>query len=257
MNWELYTTGPEDATHTVLLLPGGACAARSFTEVMNEPALAHVRCVAATLPGNCGTEPPEDVSIENYARLCTALAEEIGADVVVGFSMGATVALEMAASKLFTNPVVLTGISMSAADEAAFFRFFVKLSSVVGAWPYALMMKGVGSMVKGAKIPQERKDELRADFARNKPAVMRRLVADYIAYLHQYEDAAQRLCDAHVPTWVMHAEKGDGRLSAKERATLEACDHARVITIPGTSFLLPNDHSARYADVILEALAVL
>jgi hypothetical protein len=39
MDWELCETGPEDAEHAVLLLPGGLTAARLYTEVMAEPAL--------------------------------------------------------------------------------------------------------------------------------------------------------------------------------------------------------------------------
>src|SRR5581483_12300723 len=56
------------------------------------------RLVAATLPGHCGTAPPEDFRPEHYARTAGELARDIGADVVVGFSMGATVACEMETS---------------------------------------------------------------------------------------------------------------------------------------------------------------
>ena len=53
-------SGPADADRTVLLLPGGLNRARSFAEVMGEPALADVHLVAATLPGHGGTPAPDD-----------------------------------------------------------------------------------------------------------------------------------------------------------------------------------------------------
>src|SRR5438309_3319903 len=120
--WELREAGPADAAQTVLLLPGGMCSAGSFAEVMTQPRLARTRLVAATLPGQAGAPPPDDYSVENYARLTADLATKVGADVVVGFSMGACVTLEMVASGGFTGPVVLLGVSLSAKDEPAFFR---------------------------------------------------------------------------------------------------------------------------------------
>src|SRR5215471_2246639 len=96
--WELREAGPADAEHTVLLLPGGLCSAGSYAEVMADPALAGTRLVAVTLPGHAGAPPPDDYSVENYARLTSELATTVGADVVVGFSMGGSIALEMVAS---------------------------------------------------------------------------------------------------------------------------------------------------------------
>src|SRR3954452_10704905 len=95
IEWELRESGPLDAEQTVLMLPGGMCSAGSYAEVMAEPALKDMRLVAATLPGQAGAPPPGDYSVENYARLTAELARTTSADVVVGFSMGATVAFEM------------------------------------------------------------------------------------------------------------------------------------------------------------------
>lgn len=67
--WETLESGPADAERTVLLLPGGLNTARSYAELMAQPGLAGVRLVAVTLPGHGGTSPPEDFSIEHYARL--------------------------------------------------------------------------------------------------------------------------------------------------------------------------------------------
>src|SRR3954454_16168130 len=107
VDWELQEAGPRDAAKTALLLPGGMCSAGSYAELMAEPALAEMRMVAATLPGHAGAPPPDEYSIENYARITAELATKVGADVVVGFSMGASVALEMVASGSFGGPVVL------------------------------------------------------------------------------------------------------------------------------------------------------
>jgi hypothetical protein len=67
-SWEILTAGPPDAAVSVVLLPGGAMAARSFRLVMDEPALSQVRMVATTLPGMAGAPIAEDVSIPALAR---------------------------------------------------------------------------------------------------------------------------------------------------------------------------------------------
>lgn len=117
IEWETIESGPAAAERTVLLLPGGMCSARSYAEVMAEPSLAGYRLVAATLPGHCGTVPPEDFRTEHYAEIAAELARELGADVVVGFSMGAMVAYEMAVSGAFTGLLVLLGASLSSPDD--------------------------------------------------------------------------------------------------------------------------------------------
>ena len=123
--WEIVESGPKSADHTVLLIPGGLNTSRSYAELMAQPTLAGVRLIAVTLPGNGGTPPPEDFSIENYARLTANLAADFGCDVVLGFSLGASVALEMVASGAFSGPVVLLGPSLSPKDEPGFFRAIV------------------------------------------------------------------------------------------------------------------------------------
>src|SRR5438445_5156362 len=154
--WELREQSPADAAHTVLLLPGGMCSAGSFAELMAEPALAGTRLVAATLPGQAGAPPPDDYSVESYARLVTELATKVGADVLVGFSMGACVAVEMITSGNFTGPVVLLGVSLSSKDEPAFFRGIVHLTRVLGSLPCTVLAKGAASMVKRTGLSAER-----------------------------------------------------------------------------------------------------
>jgi pimeloyl-ACP methyl ester carboxylesterase len=50
------------------------------------------------MPGHAGAPPPEDYSVENYARITAELAKSSGVDLVVGFSIGAAVAFEMVVS---------------------------------------------------------------------------------------------------------------------------------------------------------------
>src|SRR3954469_17385912 len=236
--WEIVESGPTGAGQTVLLLPGGMCSARSDAEVMAESALAGTRLIAATMPGHAGAPAPQDFSTEAYAQITGELVRSVGADVVVGFSMGAMVAYEMVVSGVFAGPVVLLGASLSAPDEPGFFRALIRLGSILGTLPSAVLKKGAPSMVKRAPLPPERQAELRADFARNNTRDMRRGLQAYLRWLQRGDDTAQRLCDAGVPVWVVHAEKGDGGLTEHERAVLEGCAHVQVVTLPGAVFFL-------------------
>src|SRR4051812_22466910 len=179
VDWQLFESGPADAERTVLLLPGGMCSARSYLELSQQPALSGLRLVAVTLPGHAGAPPPDDYSPQAYGRMAAELVAETGADVVVGFSMGANVALEMAEKGLFTGPTVLLGISLSLPDESAFFINVIRLSNVVGTWPLALMKKGAGSMLKKIPVPPERQAELASDFRRNDTHDMHKGLAEY------------------------------------------------------------------------------
>jgi pimeloyl-ACP methyl ester carboxylesterase len=257
VDWELRETGPTDAARTALLLPGGMCSAGSFAEVMAEPALSDMRLVAATMPGQAGAPPPDDYSVENYARLASQLVAQVGADIVVGFSMGAVLAVEMVVSGAFDGPVVLLGVSLSTKDEPAFFRGLVHLGNVLGGLPTAVMIKGVTSMVKRIPVSPERQAELREDFRRNVPAHQQQGLRQYVRWLKRGDGRAKRLCEADVPAWVVHAEKGDGGLTEEERRTLEACPHVHLVTIPGHVFFLPNEVPEPIAAVIRDAASVL
>jgi pimeloyl-ACP methyl ester carboxylesterase len=255
VDWQIRESGPTDAEHTVLLLPGGMCSAGSYAEVMAQPALARTRLVAATLPGQAGAPSPDDYSVENYARHVTELATKVGADAVVGFSMGAVVAVEMVTSGGFTGPVVLLGVSLSPKDEPAFFRAMIRSTSVLGSLPMRVLAAGAGSMVKRIPASAERRAELREDFRRNRPRDMRLGLHAYLRWLHGHEGRAERLCARRVPMWIVHAEKGDGGLTDDDGRTLQACPHAHVVTIPGAVFFLPNEIPERIAEIIGQALA--
>ena len=68
-----------------------------YEELMAESAMADVRLVAITPPGQGGRPALDDDSVENYAQLISELAAHLGCDAVVGFSMGGAFALSIAA----------------------------------------------------------------------------------------------------------------------------------------------------------------
>ena len=253
--WELLVAGPEDASRSVLLLPGGASAARSFDLVMADPALSGVRLVATTLPGMAGAPLSDDVSVPALARTAGELAKEHGCDVLVGFSHGATVALEMLLSGHFQGPVVLLGISLTTADEAGFFRTAVRVSQRVGSWPFAILLRFLPLMAKSAKTPAPHKRDLIEDFKQNKAGDSVRVSGAYLDYIGAARDYAADLAATGSPVWVVHAEKGDGGLTDQERATLEAADNVTLVTLPGSVFLLPDEAPGQTARVIADALS--
>jgi pimeloyl-ACP methyl ester carboxylesterase len=255
--WEIVESGPSDATRTVLLLPGGMCSARSYAEVMAAPALAGTRLVAATMPGQAGTPAPDDFAVEHYARITAELVARVSADVVVGFSMGAVVAAQMLLDGSFRGPTVLLAVSLSTPDEPAVFRAIIRLGSVLGTLPAAVLKRGAMSMAGHAPLPDEQRAALRADFALNKTPDMRGSLRAYLRWLKEDDGRAERLCATGVPTWIVHAEKGDGGLTDAERRVLEACPHARVTLLPGSVFFLPNEVPETVAGVIVEALAAI
>lgn len=254
-SWELLTSGPPDADRSVLLLPGGANAARSFDLVMADPALSGFRLVATTLPGMAGAPVSEDVSIPALARRAGDLAKSHGCDVVVGFSHGATVALEMVLSGRFQGPVVLLGISLTTEVESRFFRAVVRASQKVGSWPMAGLFRLMPLMARSAKTPEPHKKELIEDFKQNKAGDAVRASGKYLDYIAQDRDFAAQLAASGNPVWVVHAEKGDGGLTDAERTTLRAAPNVTLVTIPGSVFLLPDEAPQRIAAVIATALS--
>ncbi len=255
-NWDRRDSGPRGADHTVLLLPGGMCTAMSYEELMGEPALAGVHLVAVTLPGQGGAPPLSDCSVENYARLTGELAADLGCDAVVGFSMGATVAIEMVGSGAYKGPVVLLAPSFSRQDEAVFLRGLDRLARVFGRLPFSAMLKMVGLAVKDSPLPRERLDELVAVLRQNDPREVRRAIHGYLRYLDRYGSVAPRLVDAGVRAWVVHGETGDGGVTDDERATLEASGQITVITIPGATFFIPNESPGLVAQLVVDALGL-
>ena len=253
--WEILTTGPPDAARSVLLLPGGAMAARSFSLVMAEPVVSPFRLVATTLPGMAGAPISGDVSIPGLARHAGELAKQHGCDVVVGFSHGATVALDMVLSGHFHGPVVLLGISLTTPDESGFFRSVVRASEKVGVWPMATLLRLLPRLAKSAKTTESHKQELLADIKSNRARDAVRVSGAYLDYIAAKRDPAALLAASGSPVWVVHAEKGDGGLTNAERATLEAAPNITLVTIPGSVFFLPDEAPQQTAEVIASAAA--
>lgn len=253
--WERLIVGPLDADRSVLLLPGGACAARSFDLVMAEPALSGVRLVATTLPGMAGAPVSAEVSIPAVARRAGELARENACDVVVGFSYGATIALDMVLSGHFQGPVVLLGLSLTTPDESTFFRCVVRVSQKVGRWPMAILFRLLPLMARSAKTPERHKKDLIEDFKQNRAGDAVRVCGEYLDYIAADRNFAAELAASGSPVWVVHAEeKGDGGLTDAERATLEAAPNVTLVTIPGAVFLIPDEAPQRTAAVIADAL---
>jgi pimeloyl-ACP methyl ester carboxylesterase len=252
--WQLAEGGPSTATKTVLLLPGSTCTAAFYAEVMAEPLLAGVHLVAATPPGQGGTRPPEgDVSVENYARLASELAADVGADVVVGHSTGANVALEMAGSGQFGGPVVLLAPSLSRADESMAPRMLDKLASVLGTSPFRFMLRIARQVLRGG-VAADRLDVLAAEVRKNDPGIVRRQMHLYLRYLDRHGSLAPRLCTSGVPSWVVLGEKDNVGLTDAERRTLQDCPNIRIVTIAGCGHMIPNQQPARVAELVNTAL---
>ena len=253
--WERLIVGPLDADRSVLLLPGGANAARSFDLVMAEPALSGVRLVATTLPGMAGAPVSAEVSIPAVARRAGELARENACDVVVGFSYGATIALDMVLSGHFQGPVVLLGLALTTPDESTFFRYVVRVSQKVGRWPMAILFRLMPLMARSAKTSERHKKDLIEDFKQNRAGDAVRVCGEYLDYIAADRNFAAELAASGSPVWIVHAEeKGDGGLTDAERATLEAAPNVTLVTIPGAVFLIPDEAPQRTAAVIADAL---
>jgi len=253
--WEILTVGPDDADRAVLLLPGGANAARSFDLVMADQALSGVRLVATTMPGMAGAPLTGDVSVPALARTAGMLAKEHRCDVLVGFSHGATVALEMLLSGHFHGPVVLLGISLTTEDEAGFFRAVVRASQRLRSWPMAVLLRLLPLVARFAKIPEPHKRDLIEDLKQNRAGDSVRVSGPYLDYIAADRDYAAQLATSGSAVWVVHAEKGDGGLTDAERATLDAAANVTLVTIPGAVFLLPDEAPEQTAAVIATALS--
>jgi pimeloyl-ACP methyl ester carboxylesterase len=251
-------SGAPDADHAVLLLPGALATAVFFDDVLAEPAItgASVRFVATTIPGYGGTPAPADLTVEALATGAGKLAADFGCDVLVGHSLGANVALEMAAARAFSGPVVLLSPSFSRKDESMFPRALDRLARVLGDLPYSLMFKMIGPAMKRS-LPPERRDALVAEFKKNDPRTVRRATRLYLEYLDRHGSLVSRLCDSGVEAWVVFGERDDVGLGDDERRALEACDQVTLVTIPDTGHFALNDKPARVAELMLDAVSTI
>jgi pimeloyl-ACP methyl ester carboxylesterase len=146
---------------------------------------ASIRLVATTLPGFGRTQPLEDLSMKSYATRAGKLAEQLGCDLVVGHSVGANVAIEMAAAGEFSGPLLLLSPTFSRRDESIFPRVLDRLGRVLGNLPYAVMFKIIGPAMRGG-LPPDRRDQLIADLKNNDPGFVRRHTRGVLDYLDRH-----------------------------------------------------------------------
>jgi pimeloyl-ACP methyl ester carboxylesterase len=255
LGWVLHESGPEGADHTILLLPGALATAVFYDDLLAEPSLsdAPIRFVATTLPGFGASAPPEDLSMESYSGQAAKLAADLGCDVVVGHSLGANVAIEMASAGEFAGPLVLLSPSFSRTDESKFPRALDRLSRVFGHLPYSLMLKIVGPAMKSG-LPAARREALIAELKKNDPRFLRRQTRLYLEYLDRYGSLAQRFSDSGVPAWVVFGESDDIGITSEERNVLETSPHVSIVEIPETGHFALNQKPGEIATIVLEAI---
>lgn len=253
--WALHESGHEGATHTVLLLPGALATAAFYDDLLDEPRVrdASIRFVATTLPGFGCTPAPDDVTMENYARVAGTIAAELGCDAVVGHSLGANVAIEMVTGGSFSGPVILLAPSFSRVDESKFPRALDRLSSLFGHLPYALMLKIIGPAMKSS-LPPHRREALIAELQKNEPRFLRRQTRVYLEYLDRHGSLAGRLCESRVRAWVVFGEHDDIGLTDDERDVLEQCPSVNLVTIAAAGHFTLNEKPSEIAEILLGAL---
>lgn len=253
--WEFQQAGPQNARHTVLLLPGGLCTAIFYADQLADPRLADrgVRIVAATPPGFGGRPAPEDVSVESYARLTADLSLNLGCDLVVGHSYFANVVIEMVSVGLLEGPIVLLSPIFSRQDEEKPFRVMAAVSRIpiLGRLPWTMFLWLIDSAMKG-RLPVGRHDELVAAMRHNDKAVFRRIVHEYFKHLDQNGSLVGRLVDAGVEAWVVRGDRDEIGLSDVERRSLEACPTVTVIDVPDAGHFVMLDQPARTTEIILD-----
>jgi pimeloyl-ACP methyl ester carboxylesterase len=254
LGWVLQESGPENADHTVLLLPGALATAAFYDDLLAEPSMSKIRFVATTIPGFGGTAPPKDMSMESYSTLAADLASDLGCDTVVGHSLGANIAIEMASAEKFSGPLVLLSPSFSRRDESRFPRALDRLSRVFGHLPYSLMLKIIGPAMKSS-LPSTRRDALIAELKKNDPHFLRRQTRLYLEYLDRHGSLAPRFAGSGVPTWIVYGESDDIGITDDERDVLEATPHVSIVRIPDAGHFTLNQQPGEIAKLVLEAVA--
>jgi pimeloyl-ACP methyl ester carboxylesterase len=255
LGWVVHESGPKSADHTVLLLPGALCTAAFYDDLLAEPSIGKtpIRFVTTTIPGFGGTAPPADLSMESYSKLAGKLASDLGCDAVVGHSLGANIAVEMASAGEFSGPLVLLSPSFSRMDESKFPRALDRLSRVLGHMPYSLMLKLIGPAF-GTSLPPARREVLVSELKKNDPRFIRAQTRSYLAYLDRHGSLARRFCDAGVRAWVVFGEKDDVGIAPDERNLLTAAPNVTLIEIADTGHFALNQKPDEIAAIVLQAV---
>jgi pimeloyl-ACP methyl ester carboxylesterase len=258
LGWILHESGPPDAEHKALLLPGALCTAAFFEDVLADPRLAQAQVgfVTTTLPGFGGTPPLADLRMENDAQLAGRIASDLGCDVVVGHSLGGNVAIEMAAAGEFSGPLVLLSPSFSSEDEFKELRMINRIGRVPGVAQLAwfAMSKTISRAMKGS-FPPARHDALVAEMQKNDWEFCRVKLREYFDYLDRQESLVRRLCDSGTTAWLAFGDHDDVGLTDDERRGLEGCPTLTMVAIADAGHMTLNDKPAKVAELILDAFA--
>src|SRR5204863_5903281 len=99
-----------------------------------------------------------------------------------GHSLGANVAIEMAATGGFRGPLVLLSPSLSRRDESPVPGLLDALGRLLGPLPYAAMLRLLGPAMR-RRLPADRRERLVAEMRRNDPRFLRRENRRYLEYL--------------------------------------------------------------------------
>ena len=249
-------TGDPRSAHRVLCLPGALCTAVFYDDMASEPALAEssIRLIAATLPGFGGTTPPDDLSMENYAIMAAELAGDLSCEIVVGHSLGATVAIQMVVGAGFKGPVVLLSPSFSRTDESRFPRALDTMSLVLGHLPYSGMLKVIGPAMSSG-LPPSRRQTLIAELKRNDPKFLRRQNHQYLRYLDRVGSLAPRLCASGIRAWVVFGDRDDVGLTEDERNALASCSQVDLVEIADAGHFTLNQQPGAIADLVVRAVS--
>jgi len=181
-----------------------------------------------------GTRAPQDLSVENYARLTAELAERLGCAAVVGHSMGANVALEMAGSGAFIGPVVLLAPSFFPAGRGDGHPGPGSARRVLGRLPFRMLRFMMRFAVRGSPLPPDRLAVLLAELQKNDPEFMRRGIHRYLQYLDRHGSVAARLCAA------AGAGLGRPRPDRRRRDHRRGASHAAGLSVD------PARHDSRW-----------
>ncbi|MFD4143591.1 MULTISPECIES: alpha/beta fold hydrolase [unclassified Streptomyces] len=251
--WQIHESGPADAPHTVLLLPGAMLSTAFYDGLMGAPALAGapVRLAAVTIPGFAGTPAPQDPRMETYAALYGALAAQRGCDAVVGHSLGANIALEMAAGGHFTGPVVLLSPTFSRPDEFKELEVADRLGRVpgIGALAWSAMVH-MTPHAMAESLPGDSRDELMAELKKNDPPVCRKIVRHYFDYLDHHGSLVPRLRESGARAWVVRGDRDEIGLTDEEHDELAAMTRVTMVTVPDAGHMVMTDQPARVAELI-------
>jgi pimeloyl-ACP methyl ester carboxylesterase len=250
-------SGPADARHIAVLLPGGLSNATFFDLMLIDKRLDErsVRLVAATPPGFGGLPAPKQVDFEWYASISTELAVHVGADVVAGHSFGANVALEMAASRQFTGPVALLSPSFSMVDEEKSFQTIARLSTIplLGRIPFALLPFSIDSMTR-RMVPEQYSAEVAREMKKTDMGDARRQVAAYAGYQARNKTLVERLRQSGVRAVCVFGDDDEIGLTDAERAAIASSPTISVVTVEHSGHMLMHWNPEATLTTILDLI---